>query len=70
MKQYLSAVEALEKSRSYLSKILLLYNKEWKAFAREAKVKTLQKKEHFSSKVKFVRNALLLYKAMSGTMIS
>ena len=47
MQQHLSTSEALAKARSYLSKIVYFSDEEWEVFAREAKVKTLQKKEHF-----------------------
>jgi CRP/FNR family transcriptional regulator, anaerobic regulatory protein len=47
MQQHLSTLEALVKARSYLSKIVNLSDEEWEAFAREATLKTLQKKEHF-----------------------
>ncbi|QHT67711.1 Crp/Fnr family transcriptional regulator [Rhodocytophaga rosea] len=47
MQAPLSTLQALAKARSYLDKIVPLSDEEWEAFASEAKVKTLQKKEHF-----------------------
>src|SRR5690349_4790438 len=47
MQPHLSTPEALTKARSYLSKIVNFSDEEWDAFSREAKVKTLRKKDHF-----------------------
>lgn len=43
----MSATEALDKARTYLNRVVPLSDKEWEAFVKEARVKELNKKEHF-----------------------